>query len=341
MKNRNCVMAGVLVVACLACSCATGSLESAALVLGKSSEAPVFLSCKAVTEKEIHFEFSRPVTVTALHFSPMIRLEAVEGGSTVRVSFSDKLGPGERITADLLAEDDDGNTINVLVPLRARNNRLPRLCINELRTEYSNSSSSGNYRCEFVEFKTFSTGNLGALRLFVAGNYKAPMVYEFPPAEVQSGEYIVLHLRTADASSRDELGSNLRESGGPEASPTARDLWVPGTTKLLHKTDAVYLLDQDDGVVDAVMLSEKPDTWWGKDYFVEAAEFLFGAGAWKSRDGTLCSPAEAMLSGSTTATRTICRDETLAGNSGTAADWYITVNSGMTPGGQNNPRRYN
>ena len=332
MKYFYFVFAGICIVFCTVCSCATGG-DAAAQILGNSSEAPVFLSCKAVSETEINFRFSLPVKVISLRFSPAIQLESVEDGSTVRVIFSDGPGPGERITADLLAEDEDGNTINVLVPIRARNNRIPPLLINEIRTEASKP------RYEFIEFKTLETGNLGALRLFIAGNYKAPMVYEFPSVEVGKGEYITLHLRTTEEGCRDELGSDLTESGGTDSSPTARDFWIPGSTKLLHKTDAVYLLDQDDQIVDAVMFSESADTWWNKDYFAEAADFLYKADAWKSPDGKICSPANALLSSGTTATRTICRDET-AMNTGTAADWYITATSSATPGLPNNPKRY-
>jgi len=328
-------LAVVYTIFCMGCSCASGGTDAAEQILGKSSESPVFISCKAVSETEIDFEFSLPVKVTSLHFSPDIQPDSIENGSTVRISFSGGPGPGERMTVDLLAEDDNGNTINVLVPFRTRNDRLPPLLITELRTETSKP------RYEFIELKTLEAGNLGALRVYVAGNYKAPLIYEFPSVEVLKGEYITLHLRTTDVNNRDELGRNLGESGGTDSSPTARDLWIPGSTKLLHKTDAVYLLDQDDSVVDAVMLSEKADPWWNKVYFAETAEFLFNADAWKSPDNKICDPSKAVQSASTTATRTICRDETPGKDSGTAADWYITVNSGSTPGKPNNTKRYN
>jgi hypothetical protein len=328
-------LAVVYTVFSMGCSCATGGTEAAEHILGKSSESPVFISCKAVSETEIDFEFSLPVRVTSLHFSPDIQPDEIENGSTVRVSYSDGPGPGERVTVDLLAEDDNGNTINVLVPFRTRNDRIPSLLITELRTEYSKP------KCEFIELKALEAGNLGALRVFIAGNYKAPLVYEFSSIEVAKGEYITLHLRTTEESNRDEMGRNLEESGGADSSPTARDLWIPGSAKLLHKTDAVYLLDQDDNVVDAVMLSENTDPWWNKDYFAEAAEFLYNAAAWKSPDNAICDPSKAVQSTGTTLTRTICRDETLVKKSGTAADWYITANSCATPGKLNNPKRYN
>jgi len=335
MKYLYLFVAGMCSVFCSVCSCATGiGGDVAGKIIGNKSEPPVFLSCQAVSETEINFLFSHPVKVTSLHFSPAITLDEIESGSTIRVTFSDGPGAGERLTADLLAEDSNGNTINVLVPLLTRNNRIPPLLINEIRTEYSKP------KCEFIEMKTLQAGNLGALRLFIAGNYKAPMVYEFPPIEVASGEYITLHLRTVEENNCDELGKKLDVSGGADSSPSGRDLWIPGATKLLHKTDVIYLLDQDDRVVDSVLFSESADPWWSKDYFAEAAELLFKADAWKSPEGKICSPANAVSSSSTTNTRTICRDETLKKNSGTAADWYITANSCATPGKPNDPKRY-
>jgi len=336
MKYLYLFVAGMCLVFCTVCSCTTGiGGNLAGRIIGSKSESPVFLSCQAVSETEIDFRFSLPVKIVSLNFSPPITVDGVESGSTVRVTFSDGPGVGERLTADLLAEDSNGNTINVLVPFLTRNNRIPPLLINEIRTENTKP------KAEFIELKTLRAGNMGALRLFIAGYYKAPMVYEFPPVEVAAGEYITLHLRTTEETARDELGRKLDESGGTDSSPTARDLWLPGNTKLLHKTDVIYLLDQDDRVVDSVLLSESTDPWWNKDYFAEAAELLFKADAWKSPDGEICSPANAVASSSTTNTRTICRDETLKQSSGTAADWYITVDRGATPGKPNNPKRYN
>jgi hypothetical protein len=335
MKYLYSLLAVIYSIFCTGCSCATDGIEAAERILGNSSEAPVFISCKAVSETEIDFEFSLPVKVTSLHFSPEIQPDAIENGSTVRVSYNGGLKPGERVTVDLLAEDDNRNTLNVLVPFRSRNDRMPSLLITEIRTEYSKP------KCEFIELKTLEAGNIGALRVFVAGNYKAPLIYEFPPIEVAKGEYITLHLRTTEESNRDEVGRSLDESGGADSSPSARDIWIPGNSELLHKTDAVYLLDQDDNVVDAVMFSESADPLWKKAYFAEAAEFLYNAAAWKSPDNEICDPSKAVQSARTTTTRTICRDESLLKNSGTAADWYITVTSGATPGKPNNTKRDN
>ena len=300
-------------------------------------EAPAleFLACNVVSGLEIEFEFSVPVTVISLEFSPGLEIESIEEGGTVRVRLSESLKPGLRIAADILVQDEFEQILNSQSSFSIKNNRLPQLLINELRTEYSKP------KAEFIEFKMESDGNLGALRVFVAGNNKVPLVYEFQPVEVQAGDYVVLHLRTLDNLCVDEYGDSLDESGGTDSSPTARDFWVPGSAKLLRKTDAVYVTDQDGQVLDAVMISEDPDPAWKNNYLVEAAEFLFRQGAWKSPAGNVCSPADAASSANIKAsmTRSISRDETL-GDTGTAADWYVTVNGGATPGRANNPNRF-
>ena len=300
--------------------------------------AVVFLRYEIVSETEIVFEFSQPVSLVSLDLKSGLEFDAIAEGSKIKIKLAEPPKPALLIEIDLLAKDGHGNTVRKQLSFRTKNDRVPKMQINELRTEYSNSKDI--QKAELIEFKMLSDGNLGALRVFVAGNDKNPMLYEFAPVEVKAGEYVVLHLRTLSVLDKDEIGENLNESGGKDACPTARDFWVAGISKLLHKTDAVYVLDQEDHVLDAVMIAEKPDPLWNRSYFTEAAEFLFRKGAWKSPAGTVCSPADAVISSATTLTRSICRDESVE-NTHTAADWYITVNSGATPGKENNTKRYN
>jgi len=319
-------------------SCSTGEAAAgaAAKLLGGSSEALLFLNCRAVSEDEIEFEFSRPVTVRSLSFEPDISVASIEDGSTVRVKLGEIQKPGMEITADILVEDPDKNTINVLIPFRTRNNRMPSLVINEIRTENSKP------KCEFIEFKTLTAGNLGGLRVFILGNTNAAKqtIYEFLPVEVKKDEYIVLNLRTPEADCKDEYGEDLAESGGTNSTPASRDFWVPGNSKLIHKeASAIYVLDQDDKALAAVMISENAASWWAKDYLAEAAEFLVKQDAWTSVDGKIGGPASAVNTAGTTATQTICRDETVE-NTKTAAVWYIAAKSCATPGKENNPKRY-
>ena len=294
-----------------------------------------FKSIKAEVEKEIEIEFFVPVIVKSINFIPALEIDSIADGETVKIHLAERPLPGIKYSVTIQAEDENGNQINVTPSIFPRSSNAPVMLINELRTEYSKP------RCEYIEFVMLTDGNLGGLKVFAASNNKNPLIYEFLPVEVKQGEYVVLHMRTLDDDCRDEYGNNLDESGGTDSSPLARDFWVPGNTKLLRKTDAVYVLDQDGYVLCGVMISETPDVSWTKDYFEQAAEFLCEQGAWLSPSGGICSPAEAISSAEikTAATRSICRDETVD-NTNTALDWYICANSCATPGMPNNPKRF-
>jgi hypothetical protein len=327
------VFIGLLVVwFCGACS-----LGETAQVLGKHSQAPAYLGFKAAGPREFQFNFSQPVQVLSFNADPPLPVQEISGGELVQVLLSADVPGGEPYTADILVKDDEGNTLNVLVPFRSRNERVPRILINELRTEYSKPKT------EFVELQTLEAGNLGALRLFIVGHTSNPLVYEFPPVEAAAGEYILLHLRSIESSEAvmvNETGTDLTLSGGAD-SGAYRDLWVPGSEKLLHKTDAVYLVDQDDRVIDAVVLSENDDPWWTKEYFVQAADLLYRQGAWVQGDGKIPGPSDAVITFNikTAMTRSICRDKTLP-DTNTKADWYICNTSKASPGKENDPARY-
>jgi len=320
-------------------SCSTGG--DIQQILGTSAEAPVFEDCRPISSTEIVFRFSLPVRVVSLDFDPALEAESIEDGQEVKVTFAQPLEEGSKITADILVEDSDKNSLNVIVPFRARNDRMPALVFNELRTEYTKP------KVEFMEFIVPENGNLGAMRLFIAGYSLSKPVYEFQPAEVKAGEYLVLHLRSIEEGCVDETGQDLALSGGTEASKDARDLWISGSAKLFHKTDALWLMDQDDRIIDAVLLCESPAAEWSaKDRNIAAAaEFLARNGAWLPPSGEtpdedwIPGPTDAINSTGTTLTRTICRDETLSAER-RAANWYITANSGASPGKANNPKRY-
>jgi hypothetical protein len=299
------------------------------LISSASVEAPAFISCKAASPTDITFGFTTPVKVVSLNFDTPVEVESITDGAQVKVALKQRLVEGELVTADILVEDEHRNTLNVLAPFTARNNRIPSIQLTELRTEYSKP------KVEFVEIKTLSSGNLGALRLFIASNGMDSPVFVFPSVEVQSGEYIIVHLRSIEEGLVNETGVNLYASAGTEAAPGGRDFWVPGTTKLLRKTDAVFLMDQDDKVLDAIMLRKESDTTW-KDGLAQAAELLGKQRAWT---GSVPQPSDAIASDATTVTRTISRNEGIP-DSNSAADWFITATSSATPGTLNTDRRY-
>ncbi|MDR2051891.1 MAG: hypothetical protein LBP80_00610, partial [Treponema sp.] len=251
-------LALILLSAC-ACSAETAVQQ----LLGSSAEAPEFLECRAISSTKISFRFSLPVTVSSLRFEPTLAVDSVEGGEEVMVTLQEPLSGGERFLADILVADEGGNTLNVLTPFRSRNDEMPRLVINEIRTEYSKP------RVEFVELRTLTAGNLGGIGLFLAETGTEEPFYEFPPARAAAGEYIVIHLRSLDPNSVDEAGDDLGATvytKENEAWPDSRDFWIPDAKKhLSKKAGMVYLLDQDDEVLDAILWSESADPWWADE----------------------------------------------------------------------------
>jgi hypothetical protein len=206
------------------------------------------------------------------------------------------------------------------------------ILINELRTEFSNTTK----RAEYIEFKITKAGNLNGISLHIMFDAKNPFIYYFPNIDVAIGEYITLHLRTIDNNCINELGDNLSLSGGIDSCPTARDLWIEGSNKILHKTDIVYLQDENGNILDAIIMNESPSISWNKSqsHFQEIAEYLFNAGAWETENGEKPTAYDAVDTSSVGQSiyRSICRYEWRQNHSNTT-DWYLAATAnGATPG---------
>ncbi|MDR2783119.1 MAG: hypothetical protein LBB48_04665 [Treponema sp.] len=340
MKRLLFVVANVVA---LLCTCSSSNVETAlqeAFGMNKHASAPVFLGGNAVSATEICFQFSLPVALLSAHFSPDMGVESVTEGTDVVITVSGSAVAGEQVTADILVEDENKNTLHVLTTFRTRNDRLPSFAITEIRTEASKPKG------EFVELKMSSDGSLGALRMFAATNGIDAPLFEFEPVEVKKGEYVVIHLRAYEDGSVNEEGTDVAAASATEAQSTARDFWLSDAVERLRKTDAVFFLDQDGVILDAVLFSAD-GTWGSKTYagnMAKAARLLSDKGAWTAASGEVpsvggLSPADAFSSANTATTRTICRREAAA-DTNIAGDWYITVTSGATPGKPNNTGVY-
>jgi len=205
--------------------------------------------------------------------------------------------------------------------------------INELLTEYD----SKNKRGEFIEFRVKSAGNLEGLKLYLR-YLKTPFIYEFPAINVKKDEFITLHFRTLEENCVNELGKNLSASGGAYSCPTARDLWVPGNKEYLRKLDIAYLQDSDGNIMDAVVMNDAPAENWisSRVHFEDVMKLLFEKGAWKSADGQLPGPLDAVDTKGivSSKTRSVSRYKGIE-DTNTADDWFVTGNNGATPGVQN------
>jgi hypothetical protein len=324
--------------------CAVSCADDTAInhVLGSGSETPVFISYKAVSGTEIVFEFSSPVKVISANLDSDDEFEPFPGkyDKAIELRFLVNNSGGRSITADLLVEDAYGNSLNVLVPFKTRNDNLPQLVINEIRLDYNKPSS------EFIELHTLTAGNLGAMRLFAASTSIEEPIYEFPPVNVGADEYIILHLRTLETDTAiDELGDDLNLAKAAKTTDTnddSRDLWVAGSVKYLHDDDVIYLVDQDDNVLDGLAIADNSTNWDKNKNLPKAAEFMAKQGKWLNANGEAVKTpgyADAVNSSNATPTRTLCRDETKP-DGNTMQDWYVCANGSATPGGKNNEKHY-
>jgi hypothetical protein len=294
-------------------------------------EPPEFAGFNLFSKKEIHFIFSAAVKNVSCTFTPRQEIDCIQDGEIIKVFLKENLELQTEFLIELNVKDDWENSLSIEVPLFV-NDWIPKMEINELRTEYSGSV----FRSEFIEFKVKSAGDLDGLKLFIMWNVKTPYIFDFPAVDVKLGEYIVFHLRTLENNCVDELGEDLSESAGTDSCPTARDLWFSGSAKWLHKTDIVYLQDANGSILDAVILNENPGETWSLGHFAEIAEDLYNRGAWKSADGQLPGPFDAVDTSpiKSSKTKSISRYEGKE-NTHTANDWHITGNGEVTPGQPN------
>jgi hypothetical protein len=290
-----------------------------------------FVNYSIISKREINFIFSKSVKLDSVLISPYQEIKKIDEGSIITIHFKEDIIADTDFIIDLCVADKTGNKLNVQSPFYIDNWDV-QLIINEIFTEYSGSTK----RTEFIEFRIIKPGNLEGIKVFCASYTTAPMIYEFPAVNVRLNEYVVLHTRMIEDTCLDELGEDLAKSGGRDSCPTARDLWISGSKKLLHKYEVVYVLDKDDKVLDTVMLADGPDSWNKKTYLFEAAEFLLEQNAWYFAEGRVRGAADAVdcssIGGATT--KSVSRDEARANTRG-AGDWFVTAS---TPGLLNSKR---
>jgi hypothetical protein len=319
-----------------------GMDKSVISVLEWDFSSPVLEQFSVESTSELTLLFSQPVSVVSAGIYPAadalqkegsaIHPQIVSGsGEEMILAVDTPLTRGEKYQVKGMVEDERGNSLTFLLPFTGYNDRIPRLILSEIRTEY------GNPRVEFIELYTLTAGNLAGVRILSAGD-GAERIYEFPPAEVDAGEFILLHMRKIGDDCIDEI-EDLTLSGGIEAFPYARDFWMDNSKASLPKTDVILVEERAGGkLLDALLLAEEKHNDWPKAVFETAAQRAFNEGVWK--DGS--SVSDAVLSDNTTATRTFSRQGYLSGIGIPAGkdDWIVVHTSKATPGASNSDKPY-
>lgn len=353
----------LLALACLALSACSACLSDRAVVTlwGGDLAVPTIGEVRAVSPECVEAAFSAPVTAVRAEVVPggdsclvgsgesdspgsgeasdvwggaegggteepiAVSWESLPDGSGIRFSLARSPGPGVKAILSGTVRDANGDTLSFAAPFTGYNDRVPRLRISEIRTDYSKP------KVEYIEIVALTAGNLGGVEIFNALNGDVP-VRELPAVEVKAGEYIVWHFRSVEEGLVNEMGS-LDESGGTNSCPTARDFWDTQARSPFKGTNVVWLRERRGGaIMDALLCAESGKADWPTDAARAAALEAVAAGAW--RPGALI--ADAASSDGMTPTRTLARDPALI-DTDSAADWKVCPKGKCSPGKPNVP----
>ena len=265
------------------------------------------------------------------------RLEVREANEIVLIPETD-LPAGLLCRAALTVEDQRGNSTRFILPFWAWNPDLPELRINEFNPQ----GSASNPDC--VEFYALTGGNCAGLCFYYGTKHFYTYRYVFPPLRIERGDYIILHCRREYLADEISESNDISACTGKLSCDTAWDLWQPEDNGMPGANGILSLYSSPDGALtDAAVYSERlPDPeddylGWTSTTFDPAAD-VFQEGGWNFSSEAI-SPAEAIPSHDTTATRSLCRDSRSTDTDG-STDWHTVPTGGKTFGEENTDEVY-
>lgn len=309
------------------------SQEAAAAIYPKADLCPpALLQAGPADSRRVLVCFDEAVIPVQGSFAsePSSVLSCLAQGEELAVTFESGQAPG--LEYALVGEVDDacGNRARFLLKFTGWNDRAPPLRISEVQTG-KNSSKTKPHR-DFIELQAMAQGNIGGEELAWASSVKEA-TYRFPPVEVRTGDYIVLHLAPEGLPEEiDERDGDLSASGGVDATSTGCDLWC-ATMALPDESGAVSVSlrpgqSPNDGLFYAA--DDKSGALPEDKLGAIVAELVL-AGAWTAAGEK--SAWEDALRWKASSSKSICRREgsTAAGHS----SWYLCASSAQTPGSPN------
>ncbi len=266
-------------------------------------------------------------------------LEVSVEDSTISVTTERAAEVGRPYTVEATARDEAGNTLTFMLRVTGYNPSPARLIINEFTCQ-----GSGN-RPDLVELLVTESGNLGGVAFYAGSPREHAGSLTFPSVRVESGDFILVHLKPEGIDQEINEIDATDLSGGRNAHSEARDFWMAEPTGLSGNNGAVSLYAYQDGpLLDAVVYSNRsydPEARYGS-FGTKAAQLMIEEvvedGGWIIA-GERVRPEDAVDPEDSTATRSISRGSDSA-DTDRAADWHITPTSGSTFGAVNTDQVY-
>lgn len=326
-------------------SCRT-SIEGVEFLSGDFS-VPQITDVVLVDSNTISIGFSKRVAVDDVQIMDR-NGECLDGVTSVtdeencRVDFSmdSKMDIGQKYVLEATLEDVKGNSVTMSVDFLGYNDRVPLLALSEIRVKNKSSSD----KSEFVELYALSAGNLSGLEIVSASDGENKK-YSFPPIEISTGEYIVVHMRNGTEGCVDELGKNLALASTTDSNSQARDLFANNESDGRFGTngDIIALRNSANGkIMDAFVYAdpEKIESW--NQQMGEFAANVESSGVWLDLDGNASCQVEDAFSTSSLNrdSHTACRKdvEKLKAENfcSSKAQWYeVSATKSQTPGTRN------
>lgn len=298
----------------------------------------------------------------------LVKTTYSDDGKSAFFEMEKKSVVGDYYVLEGLIVDEHGNSLTFSIPFCGYNENPAKVILSEVRNAYGTANvkdeegiSQKVHRSEYVELYVLKSGNLCGIEICSAGDGEEKK-YSMPSVEVQSGEYITVHMRTIDADGFDgegmisELNENLTLSTHEDSCFYARDLWSENLKSCFTDSDIIYLKNfYDNKILDALVFAKSNISTW-KDNFQDVVNAVQLSGVW----GSEVIPLNGVCSDNITssaATRSFSRqniDECIqAFNNKTKITngkdvWIITSNSGsgknmisgITPGFKNSNNEY-
>lgn len=322
----------IVLASCGPVSCR--ATEEGIILVSDSYSCPKIEDFYVTGEKSARIVFDQKVEFKAFSLNPDVSVEkmniecAEDGGSLclVDVVFSDNLSIGEKYNFYGEVSDKIGNSLTFSLPLLGFNGRIPDIEITEVHPKYSGGTKASvkYFKCEYVELRVLSDGNLSGLELYSANDGELKK-FVFPALEVFRGEIIIVHLRKKEDTAVNELGEDITLSKTKYSSDKARDLWAENeNARLGDEMDVILLRNSADGmVVDCVCYADESASEWKSEEMKNAAKIAAESGSWNDSD-----IAGAVRFTKMTATKSL---ERIAEESA-AESWRLSGTSGETPG---------
>ncbi|MDC7228291.1 MAG: Ig-like domain-containing protein [Spirochaetales bacterium] len=305
---------------------------------------PVIEKIIATDEYNITLEFNEDVSLNRdVNISPELGTAIVTtGDSNLTLTFNKAQIAGTRYIIDAEVSDSTGNRMSFLIPFYGFNPNLPKLLINEFTTQGSSTHP------DIVELLITDGGNLAGLWIVEGTTDYPEESISMPALEVETGDYLLIHFKPQGIDDEiDETGSLLDESAGYDASPVARDFWVPGGGGLSGNNGVIAIYSAPGGrIIDAVLYSNRTSSsdenysGFGSSRMLDKAVQITTEGGWTgSGDNGSPIPEDGLNPDDSTATRSMCRLSEPE-DTDSSADWHIVPTSGSTFGSLNTDAVY-